>query len=108
MSQRFGEVMSKTAVTLFAALLCAVAGCTNAPSQGGSSDEDLLEGADTPAGEVGRVCRANGDCKSRACLYRPGADRGYCSKVCKSYGECPTFWTCDVFGEGRLGHCVAR
>jgi|GEM_PF-2077055 hypothetical protein len=39
------------------------------------------------------TCKHNRDCKSNTCWV--GAGRiGYCTKMCDSFSECPSFWKC--------------
>lgn len=38
--------------------------------------------------QTGKGCKADGDCASKICI------RGYCSRKCTSFGDCPPFWEC--------------
>jgi hypothetical protein len=39
--------------------------------------------------QTGKGCRNDDDCGSKICV------RGYCSRTCTSFGDCPPFWDCN-------------
>jgi len=50
--------------------------------------------AEAPAGKkMGATCHKNAECSSEACLTGYG-DLGYCTKICDSWSDCPSFWEC--------------
>lgn len=44
-------------------------------------------------GEFGATCQHNSDCDSNTCFVGSG-NLGYCTKMCNSWSECPSFWEC--------------
>jgi hypothetical protein len=44
-------------------------------------------------GAFGATCNHNADCASSTCFVGNGSV-GYCTKLCDSFTECPTFWEC--------------
>lgn len=50
--------------------------------------------AQAPArGGFQATCRTNADCESNTCFVGSG-QLGYCTKMCNSWSECPSFWEC--------------
>ena len=41
-----------------------------------------------------------------ACLFKPNADFGYCTKTCMSFTDCPDFWDCTEVGNASGLYCV--
>ncbi len=61
----------------------------------------------TTKGVVADSCTVNADCSGNACLFRNSGDvQGYCSKVCQSFSECPTFWSCKNIANGASTYGV--
>jgi Cys-rich repeat protein len=56
--------------------------------------------------EVGNTCQVNDDCKAKTCVTLVGADYGYCSKSCKSWSECPSFWKCEILRNTTALYCI--
>jgi hypothetical protein len=56
--------------------------------------------------EVTEQCEDNSECCGEACLFKPGAVVGFCSKVCESFADCPSFWNCEEVGGGSTTYCV--
>jgi hypothetical protein len=53
-------------------------------------------------GRVGAACTKSGDCRMfYSCLEGDGA--AYCTKACKTDGDCPTGWICDIAQVTTIG-----
>ncbi len=65
------------------------------------SEEDLAGGADLPKAPAaqnqafGAVCQYSDECASGICFVMRQGDFGYCTKMCDSFADCPTFWDCE-------------
>ena len=51
------------------------------------------------------TCRHNDDCASKVCFVGRG-ELGYCTKMCNSFSDCPTFWDCDHVGNAPQRICM--
>src|SRR5262249_6638985 len=54
---------------------------------------------------VGKTCSQDTECESAVCVFRGGASRGYCSKECQSWSDCPSFWECQHVLNGSTHYC---
>ena len=73
----------------------------------GDDDDDDGPGDGGPTGgDIGDECRSDDDCQSRACLFAPDAAFGFCSKVCDSWSDCPSFWECVEVGNATRTYCA--
>jgi len=74
---------------------------------GGSGQGGSGQGGSGGGGNpVGGHCAGNEDCASRICLFKGDADFGYCSQVCESFADCPSFWDCEEVGNASGTYCV--
>lgn len=53
----------------------------------------------------GATCKTNNDCESRACYVGSG-ELGYCTKMCDSWSDCPSFWECKKPGNAPQRICM--
>lgn len=53
----------------------------------------------------GATCKTNNDCESRACFVGSG-ELGYCTKMCDSWSDCPSFWECKKPGNAPQRICM--
>lgn len=44
--------------------------------------------------DFGATCKHNSDCESNTCFVGRG-ELGYCTKMCNSWSECPSYWECQ-------------
>lgn len=79
---------------------CAVDG--NGTGNGGNGGDN--GGADL--GDIGDECQYDSDCESDICIFEGGASWGYCSKVCESWSDCPSFWDCEQLANTTAKYCV--
>lgn len=64
----------------------------------------------TSKGKTGDQCRTGTDCAGNMCLFRTGRNdaTGFCSKVCMSFSECPTFWSCGSVNNASANYCIPQ
>ena len=75
------------------------------PGDDGPGDDG--PGDDGPAGgDVGDECMSDGDCATNVCLFAGDAAFGFCSIVCDSFSDCPSFWECEEVGNASTTYCV--
>ena len=55
--------------------------------------------------DFGATCKTNNDCESRACFVGSG-ELGYCTKMCDSWSDCPSFWECKKPGNAPQRICM--
>ena len=53
----------------------------------------------------GATCNRNKDCDTNTCFVGKG-DLGYCTKMCNSFSDCPTFWECKRAGNAPQKICM--
>lgn len=79
---------------------------TTATCGGVCDDHDGMKGTwnDQREGgkQTGKSCKTDDDCARKLCY------RGYCTRSCESFGDCPPFWECDEVGGGTEKLCVRR
>lgn len=63
-------------------------------------------GSDSGKKETGTQCVENAECVGEACLKAGDADFGYCTNVCESFSDCPSFWDCEKVGNATSKYCV--
>ena len=51
------------------------------------------------------TCTKNADCDSNTCFVGSG-NLGYCTKMCNSFTECPSFWECKRAGNAPQAICM--
>ena len=51
------------------------------------------------------TCTKNADCESNTCFVGNG-NLGYCTKMCNSFSECPSFWECKRAGNAPQAICM--
>ena len=51
------------------------------------------------------TCTKNADCDSNTCFVGDGR-LGYCTKMCNSFSECPSFWECKRAGNAPQNICM--
>jgi hypothetical protein len=51
------------------------------------------------------TCHTNADCDSKVCFTGKG-DLGYCTKMCNSFSDCPSFWECEHVGNAPQKICM--
>ena len=56
-------------------------------------------------GDIGKTCHKNHECEADACFVGRG-DLGYCTKMCNSFSDCPTFWECKRAGNAPQKICM--
>jgi hypothetical protein len=62
--------------------------------------------AEAPArGGFQATCTKNADCDSNTCFVGAG-NLGYCTKMCNSFSECPSFWECKRAGNAPQNICM--
>ena len=54
---------------------------------------------------AGNTCKTNADCDSKTCFVGRG-ELGYCTKMCNSFSDCPTFWECEHVGNAPQKICM--
>jgi len=60
-----------------------------------------------PSGKpIGGECQSDSVCASEICVRRGGASYGYCSIVCESFSDCPSFWNCEKLANASQTYCV--
>jgi hypothetical protein len=68
---------------------------------------DQHQCAATTLKRVAEVCTDNSECAGSICLYGTPTDAtGYCSKLCQSFAECPSFWECQAIADAPGNYCV--
>lgn len=79
---------------------------TTATCGGVCDDHDGIKGTWNDAREggkqTGKACQTDDDCARKLCY------RGYCTRACESFGDCPAFWDCDEVGRANEKLCVRR
>lgn len=51
------------------------------------------------------TCTKNSDCDSNTCFVGHG-NLGYCTKMCNSFSECPSFWECKRAANAPQAICM--
>ena len=51
------------------------------------------------------TCTKNSDCESNTCFVGRG-NLGYCTKMCNSFSECPSFWECKRAANAPQNICM--
>ena len=51
------------------------------------------------------TCTRNADCDSNTCFIGHG-NLGYCTKMCNSFSECPSFWECKHAANAPQNICM--
>ena len=51
------------------------------------------------------TCTKNSDCDSNTCFVGKG-NLGYCTKMCNSFSECPSFWECKRAANAPQNICM--
>lgn len=51
------------------------------------------------------TCSKNSDCESNTCFVGKG-NLGYCTKMCNSFSECPSFWECKRAANAPQNICM--
>ncbi len=51
------------------------------------------------------TCTKNADCESNTCFVGNG-NLGYCTRMCNSFSECPSFWECKRAGNAPQSICM--
>lgn len=51
------------------------------------------------------TCTKNSDCDSNTCFVGKG-NLGYCTKMCNSFSECPSFWECKRAANAPQAICM--
>ncbi len=51
------------------------------------------------------TCTRNSDCESNTCFVGKG-NLGYCTKMCNSFSECPSFWECKRAANAPQNICM--
>ena len=49
---------------------------------------------------------SDGDCATNICIFAGDAAFGFCSIVCDSFADCPSFWECVDVGNASTTYCV--
>jgi hypothetical protein len=49
---------------------------------------------------------SDADCSVDICLFAGNADYGFCSQLCDSFADCPSFWDCATVGNASGTYCV--
>jgi hypothetical protein len=80
----------------------------------GRSIDDDDDDAPAPAakkksarGGFQATCRTNADCESNTCFVGKG-ELGYCTKMCNSWSECPSFWECKAAANAPQNLCMQK
>lgn len=55
--------------------------------------------------DFGATCRKNSECSSNTCFVGNG-ELGYCTKMCDSWSDCPSFWECKKAGNAPQRICM--
>jgi hypothetical protein len=76
------------------------------PGSGGGSGGSGGSGGAGRGGDVGDQCERNEQCSSKACVKSGSSDFGYCTKICQSFADCPSFWQCERVGNASAKYCV--
>jgi hypothetical protein len=71
-----------------------------------SNDDGGNDGGNDGGGDVGDQCMQDGDCSDYACIFAGDVDYGFCSTVCESFSDCPSFWNCENVGNASAKYCV--
>ena len=79
---------------------------TGATTDTGATSSVASSGTGTSCKDTSEQCYDNGECCGNACLYADGAVVGFCSQVCESFADCPSFWDCDYIGNGSAKYCI--
>lgn len=53
------------------------------------------------------TCTKNADCDSNTCFVGNG-NLGYCTKMCNSFSDCPSFWECKRAGNAPQAICMQK
>jgi hypothetical protein len=53
------------------------------------------------------TCTRNSDCDSNTCFVGKG-NLGYCTKMCNSFSDCPSFWECKRAANAPQNICMQR
>ncbi|MFZ5441804.1 MAG: hypothetical protein ACOZQL_17505 [Myxococcota bacterium] len=53
------------------------------------------------------TCRTNADCESNTCYVGSG-ELGYCTKMCDSWSDCPSFWECKRAANAPQTLCMQK
>lgn len=78
---------------------------------GDDDDEDAAPAAkkkskEAPSrGGFQATCTKNSDCDSNTCFVGKG-NLGYCTKMCNSFSECPSFWECKRAANAPQSICM--
>lgn len=73
---------------------------------GSGGGETGGSGGGSSGNDVGGECQGDDDCITKICLFKSGASFGYCSMMCESFADCPTFWDCTEVGNASGTYCV--
>lgn len=60
---------------------------------------------DSSKADFGATCRKNSECASNTCFVGNG-ELGYCTKMCDSFSDCPSFWECQKAGNAPQRICM--
>ncbi|MBI3206149.1 MAG: hypothetical protein HYZ29_31730 [Myxococcales bacterium] len=77
-------------------------------SGGGGSGNAGGGGSGGGGNDVGGECKSDDGCKTQVCLFKGSATFGYCSKMCESFADCPSFWECEEVGNASGKYCVQK
>lgn len=83
-----------------------VDGDTPSPSGENENSPQSTESPASAPSDIGAQCEGNADCSTRSCVFAGDADFGYCTKICESFSDCPTFWNCEVVGNASQTYCM--
>jgi hypothetical protein len=61
--------------------------------------------AAAPGKAMGKTCHKNDECASEACYVGYG-DLGYCTKMCDSWSDCPSFYECKKAANAPQRICM--
>jgi hypothetical protein len=53
------------------------------------------------------TCTKNSDCDSNTCFVGKG-NLGYCTKMCDSFSDCPSFWECKKAANAPQNLCLQK
>ena len=71
---------------------------------GKSIDGDAKKEAPSRGG-FQATCSKNADCESNTCFVGKG-NLGYCTRMCSSFSECPSFWECKRAANAPQNICM--
>ena len=76
---------------------------------GNREDSEPLHSKQEPVAQnagkkLGATCSHNDECASEVCFTGYGS-LGYCSKMCDSFAQCPSFWECKNVGNAPQKIC---